>query len=56
MEITEFNEMVQNVDGEKSKFEIDCLFRHCDQRGLGYITKEDLKQALVTPLQLQNKI
>ena len=43
MEIAEFNEMIKNFDEQKGKFEIDCLFKHCDQRGAGYITKEDLK-------------
>jgi Ca2+-binding EF-hand superfamily protein len=56
MEISEFNELVSNSYEERPRFEIDCLFRHCDVRGLGYISKEEFKEALTRPINFDEKI
>jgi len=56
MEINEFNEMIKFLYEARDKYEIDCLFRHCDSKGVGYITRDDFKNALYTPFNFDSKI
>lgn len=41
IEIAEFNELIAFLYEKRDRYEVDCLFRHCDLRGVGHISKED---------------
>lgn len=56
IDILEFNDMMNFLYDKINKYEVDCLFRHFDVKGMGHISKEDFKKALITPLSFDNKI
>lgn len=56
IDIVEFNELIKTLYEERDKYEVDCLFRHCDLRGVGTISKEDFKAAIYNEFNFDIKI